>query len=99
MLRSEDARQERALLSLSADGHHLTVLVVNGSAAKPVSRLEWSGTGHGLVGMGERVRLVGGTLDTGLPDGGFRVAARLPMTTPDEMRTPDEPDKRSPSAP
>ena len=31
--------------------------------------------------MRERVRLVGGTLDTGpLPDGGFRVAARLPLT-------------------
>ncbi len=30
--------------------------------------------------MRERVRLTGGTLDTGpLPDGGFRVAARLPL--------------------
>ncbi|MBA2811609.1 sensor histidine kinase [Streptomyces sp. KM273126] len=90
-------------VSLSADEHHLTVLVVNGPAAKPVSRLEWSGTGHGLVGMGERVRLVGGTLDAGpLPDGGFRVAARLPMTMPDEPddpAEPDEPDKRSPSSP
>jgi signal transduction histidine kinase len=38
------------------------------------------GTGHGLVGMRERVRLVGGSLDTGpLPDGGFRVTAQLPL--------------------
>ncbi|MEW2403738.1 sensor histidine kinase [Streptomyces sp. NPDC046862] len=72
-------------VSLSTDEGHLTVLVVNGPATEPSSPLEWGGTGHGLVGMSERVRLVGGTLDVGrLPDGGFRVAARLPMTTPDE---------------
>ncbi|WP_328771951.1 sensor histidine kinase [Streptomyces sp. NBC_00286] len=70
-------------VSLSTDGRHLTVLVVNGPAEKPVSGLESSGTGHGLVGMGERVRLVGGTLDVGpLPGGGFRVAARLPVAEP-----------------
>jgi signal transduction histidine kinase len=59
----------------------LTVLVVNGRASGPAGPpLETSGTGHGLVGMRERVRLIGGTLDTGtLPDGGFRVAARIPL--------------------
>ncbi|MEV3991021.1 sensor histidine kinase [Streptomyces sp. NPDC049837] len=63
----------------SADGR-LTVLVVNGPSESAGSPLETSGTGHGLVGMRERVRLTGGTLDTGpLPDGGFRVAARLPL--------------------
>ncbi|MFD9568632.1 histidine kinase [Streptomyces sp. NPDC059982] len=57
------------------------VLVVNGPARDAVVPLEASGTGHGLVGMRERVRLTGGSLDTGpLPDGGFRVAARLPLT-------------------
>jgi signal transduction histidine kinase len=36
-------------------------------------------TGHGLLGMRERVSAVGGTLDAGAgPDGGFRVRARLP---------------------
>ncbi|MEW2359912.1 sensor histidine kinase [Spirillospora sp. NPDC029432] len=35
--------------------------------------------GHGIVGMRERALLLGGTLDAGpRPDGGFRVAARLP---------------------
>jgi signal transduction histidine kinase len=36
--------------------------------------------GHGLVGMGERVRLHGGELHVGAaPGGGFRVAAVLPL--------------------
>ncbi|MFD8950088.1 sensor histidine kinase [Streptomyces xanthophaeus] len=61
------------------------VLVVNGPARDAVVALEGSGTGHGLVGMRERVRLTGGTLDTGpLPDGGFRVAARLPLNNATE---------------
>ncbi|MEU1519172.1 histidine kinase [Streptomyces sp. NPDC005811] len=70
------------------DGARLTVLVVNGPAPRPPGGpsggpLEAHGTGHGLVGMHERVRLVGGSLDTGpLPDGGFRVAARLPLNSP-----------------
>ncbi|GAA3058700.1 histidine kinase [Streptomyces roseofulvus] len=68
-------------VSVREDGSgRLTVLVVNGPAAEPVAPLESAGTGHGLVGMRERVRLTGGTLDTGpLPDGGFRIAATLPL--------------------
>ncbi|MET9557768.1 sensor histidine kinase [Streptomyces sp. NPDC006645] len=70
-------------VSVTGDAHWLTVLIVNGPAAARTSPLESSGTGHGLVGMRERVRLTGGTLDTGpLPDGGFRVAARLPLAAP-----------------
>ncbi|MEU8702661.1 histidine kinase [Streptomyces sp. NPDC048680] len=73
----------RTRVSVSSDGAHLTVLVVNGPPERTGSSLaplETTGTGHGLVGMRERVRLTGGTLDTGpLPDGGFRVAARLPL--------------------
>lgn len=68
-------------VSVRAEGPDLLVLVVNGPAPEPTSRVEAKGAGgHGLVGMRERVRLTGGTLDTGpLPDGGFRVAARLPL--------------------
>ncbi|GCD46070.1 two-component sensor histidine kinase [Streptomyces paromomycinus] len=62
----------------------LTVLVVNNAPPRVAAPLETSGTGHGLVGMRERVRLLDGTLDTGpLPDGGFRVAAQLPITAKD----------------
>ncbi|WP_434589047.1 sensor histidine kinase [Streptomyces sp. A5-4] len=72
-------------VSVRSDGTDLTVLVVNGPAAESTSGraspVEAGGAGgHGLVGMRERVRLTGGTLDTGpLPDGGFRVAARIPI--------------------
>jgi signal transduction histidine kinase len=37
-------------------------------------------TGHGIIGMRERVAVFGGELDTRrIPGGGFRVAARLPV--------------------
>jgi signal transduction histidine kinase len=39
-----------------------------------------AGTGHGLIGMRERVAAFGGDLEAGPgPAGGFRVAARLPL--------------------
>jgi two-component system sensor histidine kinase UhpB len=39
-----------------------------------------SGSGHGLVGMRERVVALGGSLDAGtLPEGGFRVRIVLPL--------------------
>ncbi|MFD9369755.1 sensor histidine kinase [Streptomyces sp. NPDC060020] len=75
----------RTRVSVTVDEDEVLVLVVNGPARDAVVELESSGTGHGLVGMRERVRLTGGTLDTGpLPDGGFRVAARLPLNDPTE---------------
>lgn len=38
-------------------------------------------TGYGLIGMHERVALLGGTLEAGgLDTGGFGVAAGLPLT-------------------
>ncbi|WP_328728630.1 sensor histidine kinase [Streptomyces griseoaurantiacus] len=92
VVRHAPGARTRVALSVSepgpGPGEWLTVLVVNGppperSGGGP---LESGGTGHGLVGMRERVRLVGGTLDVGpLEDGGFRVAARLPLSDKELM--------------
>lgn len=49
----------------------------DGTSVAPVRSGAFS---HGLVGMGERVALFGGTLEAGRRDGGgFRVVARLPV--------------------
>ncbi|WP_299530517.1 sensor histidine kinase [uncultured Streptomyces sp.] len=81
-------------VSVRAEDGALTVLVVNGPTDGPVAPLETTGTGHGLVGMRERVRLTGGTLDTGpLAEGGFRVAARLPLDPAAAPLPPEEQDQ------
>jgi signal transduction histidine kinase len=36
------------------------------------------GSGYGLVGMRERAELIGGTLESGPVEGGFRVVLRVP---------------------
>jgi signal transduction histidine kinase len=58
-----------------------------GRAGEPASR---NGSGHGLVGMAERVQLYGGTLRTGPgAGGGFEVSARIPFgqTLPASQRS------------
>lgn len=54
----------------------LTVQVVDDGTG-PVSA--GAADGRGLVGMRERVHLLGGTLETGATGSGFRVSARLPL--------------------
>ena len=44
------------------------------------------GTGHGLIGMRERITLLGGDLDTGPSAGGYQVRARLPLTAANGIR-------------
>lgn len=53
-----------------------------GSAAELYERGGADGQGHGLIGMRERVGMVGGRLDAGpRPGGGFRIRAVLPLKT------------------
>jgi signal transduction histidine kinase len=58
----------------------LRLRVVNGPGVGP-RPVAGSGGGHGLVGMRERVAMLGGELAAGPePDGGYAVAATLPLT-------------------
>jgi signal transduction histidine kinase len=62
------------------DQHHDEValeVVDDGRGGSP------DGAGYGIVGMRERADLLGGQLSAGpRPEGGFRVAARLPLPVP-----------------
>jgi signal transduction histidine kinase len=61
--------------------HEVAVEVIDdGRGGAAVAGDGGKGTGHGLIGMAERVAAFGGDLEVGpRPGGGFRVAARLPL--------------------
>ncbi|MEA5364288.1 histidine kinase [Amycolatopsis sp., V23-08] len=62
---------------VTSSGAQTEVSVVN--APPPAGPLPGAASGHrGLIGLRERVRLVGGTLRTGPHEGGFAVTATLP---------------------
>jgi signal transduction histidine kinase len=64
-------------LALTLDGEIVELLIVNGPGTR--EPLVADAGGHGLRGMLDRVTSIGGTLETdALPDGGFRVRARVP---------------------
>jgi signal transduction histidine kinase len=74
----------RVLLSFRPEALHVTVEDDGTDPAPPPagngSPPARNGTGHGIVGMRERVAALGGTLDTGgRPGGGFRVTAMVPL--------------------
>ncbi len=66
-------------------------VVDNGRGAAAPLLAGVTGGGHGLIGMRERVGLFGGELQTGpvLP-GGYRVWARLPLSSDDRARADRE---------
>jgi signal transduction histidine kinase len=52
--------------------------------ALPSISVAAAGSGHGIIGMRERVFLCGGTFSVGpLPDGGFQVTATMPLPAAD----------------
>ncbi len=70
------------------DGDAVEVVVTDSGAAAPGTELPESG--HGLVGMRERVALHGGRLTAGpLPGGGWAVRASLPLTEKGPMPVSD----------
>jgi signal transduction histidine kinase len=70
-----------AQVTIGYRGQEVTVEVTDdGRGAVPPATDGRMGTGHGLIGMRERVAAFGGDLQVGpCPGGGFRVAARLPL--------------------
>jgi signal transduction histidine kinase len=72
-----------ALITICYRDHEVTVEVIDdGRGIAAVAGDGRRGTGHGLIGMRERVAAFGGDLEVGpRPGGGFRVAARLPLAT------------------
>jgi signal transduction histidine kinase len=71
----------RAQVTIRYRDHDVTVEVIDDGRGAVTSASDGRvGTGHGLIGMRERVQAFGGDLEVGpRPGGGFRVAARLPV--------------------
>lgn len=70
------------------------VRVENGPPAAGVGPSDMPGTGRGLIGLDERVRLAGGSFAYGPHGGGFAVTARIPHTA-----TAPRPPTAPPAAP
>jgi len=76
---SRHAPGAQVIVNVEGDSDDLWLQVRNGPAASPPAAGP-ARPGQGLVGMRERVAVVGGSLVTGpTPDGGFLVAASLPL--------------------
>jgi signal transduction histidine kinase len=76
-----DYREEELAIEVTDDGGRTPVLAGAGVAGMPGRPFAaTAGTGHGIIGMRERVNLCGGEFSAGpLPGGGFRVRALLPL--------------------
>ncbi|WYB33555.1 histidine kinase [Streptomyces sp. SM1P] len=70
-----------------------------GSPARHPSTPPSGNGGRGLIGLDERVRLVGGSLDHGPRDGGFTVSARLPHQAPAQLPPLPAEHRESPAPP
>ncbi|MFF3850877.1 sensor histidine kinase [Streptomyces sp. NPDC002328] len=81
-------------------GTYETVVSVVNERAENGGSPSAAGSGSGLIGLDERVRLAGGTLRTGPREGGFEVHARLPHTasTPSRATAPPDPEAAWPQS-
>jgi signal transduction histidine kinase len=69
----------RATLRVDVTDQAVALEVIDPGPARPASHPGRSG--HGLVGLDERARLVGGSLEYGARGDGFRVRATLPVSS------------------
>jgi signal transduction histidine kinase len=80
---SRHAGHARASVQLHYTPQTLSIQVDDdGTGTSTVTSTRASGPGLGLVGMRERVSALGGQLQAGPQDGGFRVRAELPARAP-----------------
>ncbi len=70
--------QAHVVLRVVYGSTHLDIAVTDDGP--PSASVNADGRGHGLVGIRERVAVVGGTVDAGPTDSGFAVQARLPYS-------------------
>jgi signal transduction histidine kinase len=76
------ARAGRADVTVRHAEGRLVVEVTDDGRARPGNG-SGNGSGQGILGMRERARALGGSLEAGpRPGGGFRVLATLPVGTP-----------------
>jgi signal transduction histidine kinase len=70
-----------ASVTIAYDRERLIIEIENDGPIEPTLVSPPSeGSGHGILGMRERARAIGGELEAApLPEGGFRVCARLPV--------------------
>jgi signal transduction histidine kinase len=76
------AASSRAGVTICYSADSVTVEITNEGPAKPGTAVarDQVETGHGIIGMRERVAVFGGEFAAGpQPGGGFRVRARLPI--------------------
>jgi signal transduction histidine kinase len=106
--RKHGGPQTAARVRIRFDDRGVDVLIEDdgrGASAQLARDGGQDGFGHGLIGMRERVGMVGGTLDAGPGvNGGFRIDARLPLKPTTRSRPPGParepgPDRPGPDRP
>lgn len=79
-MRHAPGARTRVTVGYSATALDIQVDDDGSGTADAARRRTTDGSGHGLIGMRERVALFGGDFEAGATGRGFRVAARLPLT-------------------
>lgn len=66
-------------IDITRNSPMITIVVTNGVDESRQPGSTTRGTGHGLIGMRERVRMIGGSLDHAVENGTFTLRAELPL--------------------